>query len=337
VNQTFYNDRKQVGGAARFGALPWEFFISAFIIPTDMPARRIEYLTANPDIQYSALGVVSLENFGGFMTTGARIFPERQTTAEEWFRQPLAPGFAADTGVGFILCNACRNGDLLSLFVTPVTDSTPDHSGFLDFPGTGVTSTTRFRLFSGSTVLVDQNDVTGVDLALPAGSAPYKLVYDQTRRAPWFVNSTVAHTEWTFTSAHSASNTVPDRVFCDGDAPQACSAVSLVTLNYQLSTSLTGTMRAGPASLLVTVGHTPGAPEVPISTATVALSFDVGKTWTPVIMENQGGGKFRAIWTNPASVAGGPVMIRVTAKDTAGNTVTQTVRHAYVITGGSGA
>jgi hypothetical protein len=338
VDTAFFADMPMQTGVATFGFLPWEFVAGAPLLSFPTPQRRTQYLTARPDLAYDRFVVASLNDFGGVMFDAPRTYPRRQRVAEEWFRQPLAPGFQADLGVGTLFCNACRNGDLMSVFVTPVTDSMADHGGFLDSPGTpGVTSTSRFRLLSGSTVIADGTDVAGGDFTVPAASAPYKIVYDQTRVVPWSTLSPTSHTEWTFTSAHSATNTMPDRFLCDGE-DQACSAMPLVTLNYRLGTRLTGSMPPGPATLQVTVGHTPGAPALPIRSAAVSVSFDNGRTWTPVSMRDLGAGRFRASWTNPASVSGGPVSLRVSATDTAGGTVAQTVTRAFVITpGGSGA
>jgi hypothetical protein len=333
VDETYYSDKPQAGGVGRFGALPWEGG-GGFIFPLAFPLRRTEYVTANPAISYQMLTLASYDNFGGILTNVPRAYGQRLRTAEEWYRQPLAPGFPGDLG-GPTFCAACRNGDLLSVLVTPVTDSTPDHGGFLDFPQPGVVSTSRFRLLSGSTVIADEADVVGGDFTVPAAAAPYKIVYDQTRRAPWFALSPVSHTEWTFTSAHSGTNTVPDRVFCAGEE-RACSPISLLTLSHRLGTALDGTMPAGPATLTLTVGHTPGAAAVPITSATVSVSFDAGRTWTPVTVRDLGAGTYRATWTNPASAGGGPVALRIGATDAAGSTVTQTVQRASVITPGGG-
>jgi hypothetical protein len=336
VQQTFYGEHPQAGQTFTFAFTPWSFDFPQ-PVAVDLPQRRTQYVSANPQLTYKRWGVVSASDFGGVFFDGPHTYPPGTEVAEEWFRQPLVPGFPADTGVGGLLCGACRNGDQLLLSVGPVTDSTPDHFARLDPPGApGVVSTSHLQLLSGPTVLDDETDVNSTFVTVPAGSAPYKLVYDQTRQAPWFGLSPVSHTEWTFTSAHSGTNTVPDRVVCVGE-DAACSAVPLLTLNYQLGTDLAGAMRPGRALLRLAVGHAPFAPAAPISSARVSVSFDSGKSWTPVLTSRVGAGAFLATWTNPASPAG-QIVLRTEATDAAGSTISQTVSQPYTITaGGSGA
>jgi hypothetical protein len=344
VTHVFYSEHRQTGGALTLAALPWLGTDFGVLRPLDLPQRHTQYVTASPEIRYDHLAQIELDRGSGSFLQDARsrTYAPRARYTEEWFRQPLAPGFTTpfNTTIGLLLCNACRNLDLLDLSVVPVTDSTPGHFGFLDFPDEGVVSTSRIQLLSGSTVLADEQDTTEVLVSAPAGDAPYRLVYDQTRQAPWFGLSPVSHTEWTFTSAHSAANTIPDGTMCfaaDFEVGDACTALSLLTLNYRLGTDLSGAMRPGPASLRLSVAHTAFGPAISVSSATVSVSFDGGGTWTPVVVRSLGGGEFQATWTNPAAAAG-PVVLRVEAADAAGSTVSQTVQQPFTITaGGSGA
>lgn len=333
IDTSYYTDDPgRPGGVTRFGVLPWEFFQLKLIYPIVQPLRRTEYVTVDPNIIYSELLVAILSNnqIGGFTDSGNRVYRQPERVFAAWLHGPLAPGIPADTGVGSYFCSACRNGDDLSVLLAPVIDSTPDHAGYLDTPGNGVVSTSRFQLFQGATRLADLADQSGGEFTVPAAAEKYTIVYDQTRQAPWFTQSTQSHTEWTFGSAHSGSQTVPDRWVCRG-SDTACSALSLLTVNYQLGVDLNNQAAPGPGSLLLTVSHASGAPAVPITAASVALSFDGGTTWTPAAQRDLGGGRYRVRWTNPASASGGPVDMRVTATDATGATISQTVRRAYQI------
>ena len=63
---------------------------------------------------------------------------------------------------------------------------------------------------------------------------------------------------------------------------------------------------------------------IPVTHVTVALSFDGGSTWTPANVVGSGG-SYVAIWWN-----GGPSpMLKVTAADANGDTVSQTITNAY--------
>jgi hypothetical protein len=330
IDTSYYTDvPHRKGGVVRFGVLPWELFQLRSAYPIVQPLRRTEYVTADPNLVYSeTLAAVMSDQIGGFTDSGNRAYRQPERVAAAWLRGPLGPGIPADTGVGSYFCRACRNGDDLSVLLAPVTDSTPDHAGYLDPPGGGVVSTSRFQLFRGATRIADLADQSGGKFTVPAGADQYKVSYDQTRRAPWLTQATSSHTEWTFGSAHSGRQTVPGRWSCAGTGT-SCSALPLLTLSYQLDVNLNSQAKPGPGSLLLTVGHASGAPAVPVTAATVSLSFNGGRTWMPVRQRDLGGGRYQASWTNPPSSKARPVDIRVTARDAAGATVSQTVSRAY--------
>jgi len=345
VTHVYYSEHRLTGAVFTDLGVPWLGWDFGVLRPLDMPQVHTQYLTARPDFVYSHLAQMATDRPLGsfFQSVRNRTYSPRAHYTEEWFRQPLVPDFTVpfNTTLGLLDCNACRNLDLLDLSLVPVTDSTPDHFGGLDFPDEpGVVSTSRLQLLSGSTVLADEQDVTDVQVPVPAGAAPYRLVYDQTRQAPWFGLSPVSHTEWTFTSEHSATNTIPDTALCldeNFELGDACTALSLLTLNYRLGTNLSGAMRPGPASLRLDVGHTAFGPAITVSSARVSVSFDGGRTWARAATRSLGAGAYRATWINPRSAAG-PIVLRVEATDAAGSTISQTVQQPYTIaTGGSGA
>lgn len=338
VTHAMYSERQLAGAWATFVDLPWLVASGAGPNPIDLPQRQTQYVTAGPEIKYSHIVAPTIDG-GAFMQNRGRTYSPGAEVTEEWYRQPLTPQIQppVGTGLGVPFCLVCRDGDALNVSLNQAADSTPDHLGTLDFPGPpGVISTSRLQLLSGSTVLLDTTDNSEAAATLPAGSAPYRLVYDQTRRAPWFGLSPVSHTEWSFTSERPTTRTVPDGMLCAGDGA-TCSVLPLLSLNYQLGTDLSGAMRPGPASLRLAVGHAPFAADVPISSAVASVSFDGGTSWAPVVMRSLGGGAFQATWTNPASAAG-PILLRVQAADAAGSTISQTVQQPFTITaGGSGA
>jgi hypothetical protein len=144
--------------------------------------------------------------------------------------------------------------------------------------------------------------------------------------------STSSHTEWTFRSQHSGASTVPDRWYCGDQYGQTdCSPLSLVTLNYQLPQTLNGTVPTGPQALTLNVGHSAGAPAVPITRTTVAISYDHGANWARVPVVPAGHGRYVALWTNSSGTAGTTVSLKVTAADTTGATISQTVTDAVAI------
>jgi hypothetical protein len=319
----------RVGAATMFGMLGWEFFQARTTYPLTQPLRRTEYLTGDPDIAYGGFVLTSNDAAGENWRGGYQRYRAGQQASVDWLAGPIVPGLPADTGTGDYQCPACREGDTLSIDLGPVTDSEPDHYGYLAPSGDGVTSSSRFQLYQGDTQLADLTDATGGDFAVGPDPAGYRLVYDQTRRSTATNQSTGSHTEWTFDSRHSGATTVPDRWFCGTAGTTAdCSAVSLLTLHYDLPAGLDGTVPAGRQTLTLTVGHTSGTPDVPVPTATVAISYDGGATWTPVPVTSLGANRFAAGWDG---AAGQSVSLAVTATDDDGGTVTQTVTDAVTV------
>lgn len=84
--------------------------------------------------------------------------------------------------------------------------------------------------------------------------------------------------------------------------------------------------------MTLTVGHTSGAPAVPVRDATVSVSYDQGAHWTPARVVPSGHGTFLALWTNAKGTSGQKLSVKVTASDAAGATVTQSVTDVAAIT-----
>ncbi|WP_143467230.1 S8 family serine peptidase [Lentzea kentuckyensis] len=112
--------------------------------------------------------------------------------------------------------------------------------------------------------------------------------------------STDVHTTWEFSSP------------ADGKLP-------LLEVDYSLPLDLRNSWKAGvPMPAKFTVSRQSGAGKAVMRELRAYASFDDGATWTPVSGMVPGGGK-----------AGGFVSLRITARDSDGNTVDQTVLRAY--------
>ncbi len=335
LKESYYSDKPRQEGIARIIFLPYEVFGFGQFAPFGAPLQRTEYVLGSPDLVYSDALLASMTTGGGFTPGGFRNFAANTTTPIEWLRGPLAPGLSTPpAGTTSWLCSACRRDDTIRVTLVPVLDSN-GHGLYLDPPATGTVSTSHFQLLSGGKALIDGKDVVGGEATAPAAQADYKIVYDQTRTAPWFHQSTVSHSEWTFGSAHSGAQTVPNGWLCDPITGKAtdCSALPMVTASYQLKAGLDGNAPAGPDQVVVTFGHAPGGQNLPFQKADIQVSFDGGATWTPTFLADLGGGRYRAQWTNPASTTGGDVSLRVSATDVAGNSLTQSVTSAFSVPG----
>ncbi|WP_146167612.1 hypothetical protein [Micromonospora sp. MH33] len=114
---------------------------------------------------------------------------------------------------------------------------------------------------------------------------------------------------WTFTSAHTST---PERL-------------PLTTARPTPALDGTNTARAGRTMTIpVRLDQQAGSAAAPGCTLGVAASFDDGRTWTALPVSH---GVARI--THPRRP--GFVSLRLTATDTAGNTVTETIQRAYRI------
>jgi hypothetical protein len=349
LNSRYHADGRRDAVSVRISFLPWLDFAGGFLLPLAAPGQRVEYVNSRPDVtwlqDYIGLLVFDFTDvdnpiiiFGAELVDTFRRYTAGTELTVDWARPTLRPGLDFDAGVSPFpyLCPACRQGDAVGIFLTPVADTVPGHFGFFDFvegPAGPVAMTTRFRLFQGATLLDDEADIGGTTVPVSAASAGYRLVFDETRTAPWYTQGTRSQTEWTFGSARPTGRTAPAAWVCaplaDGSEPAGdCAVLPLLTVNYAAPVDLAGRVPGGANHLGISVAPTQGAPNVAVTGAGVEVSVDDGATWTTAAVTATGGGRFDAAFTAPAT---GFVSTRVHATDAAGNAITQTVIRAYTI------
>ncbi|MBO0882799.1 MAG: hypothetical protein J2P17_21185, partial [Mycobacterium sp.] len=330
VNTSYSSDvPERVGMSLLSSLLPWEPYPDVEGNTVTQPLRRTEYLTATDSMVWK--GDLFTSEGPGFeqLSGGYHSYRPGQHTVVSWLAGPVTPSFPTDTGLGWYGCPACREGDTLSLSVSPLSDAEPDHSGGLA-GGRNVTSISRLRLYQDGNELADVPS-SATEVTVPPDPAGYRLVYDQTRITPTTHLSTSAHVEWAFHSRHSASTTVPSRWSCSVDHPGDCSAVSLLTLNYRLRQTLSNSVHPGASNMRLAVAHTSGTPALPIRTAALAVSFDRGQHWIPASVARRQSNTFEARWTTPPSAVGSTISLRATASDSMGNTILETVLDAVAV------
>ncbi|MFJ3224552.1 S8 family serine peptidase [Streptomyces sp. NPDC086783] len=163
-------------------------------------------------------------------------------------------------------------------------------------------------LYQGDREFPWGNDEKLLLFGLAPERLPYRLVAENDRGS--WANPYSRHTltEWKFTSGAG-----------DTDAP-----LPLIQLDYGVKTDLSGRAHRH-ADLTVTTSQLPGV-ESPVSTATVDLSYDDGKTWHRADLDRQGA-NWRTSLHAPRSAQF--VTLRVDARDRDGNSVTQTLTRAF--------
>ncbi|GGT64349.1 hypothetical protein GCM10010207_74470 [Streptomyces atratus] len=143
-------------------------------------------------------------------------------------------------------------------------------------------------------------------------------------------------TEWTYSSEKPAKDDAPQLHPCVGkvvgDNRAACRPEPLTFLRYDLGLALDNTAKAGATHQITITGyHQEGLTASPqLTSLYVEASYDGGKTWRPVSTKEAGTDTFTAKIKNPSrKQAAEGVGLRISATDSQGNTVEQTLPTAY--------
>ncbi|MCK2213299.1 hypothetical protein MF672_005740 [Actinomadura sp. ATCC 31491] len=157
-------------------------------------------------------------------------------------------------------------------------------------------------------------DSCRLSTGLPAEPARYTLSATARRQVPHSTLSTKVESTWTFRSASTAKR----------------EALALAAVRFAPE-GLDEYNRAKPGSstrLPIWIERNPGAPAAAVKSIHLQMSVDDGATWRDIRVRAKGS-DWTAQMTNPRTV--GFVSLRATSTDTAGNTVSQTIHHAYAV------
>jgi hypothetical protein len=291
-----------------------------------VPQDLTEYLgTADGGRWAQLLGAPSGELNAGDVQT----YAAGHDYVVEWNHGPLAPGLGHHVGPQQV-CQACIAGDTLHLGVNELDDSDPTHAGVV------WGAKDHLALALNGTTLVNQDNRTGATVTgLPSAPGTLQLVYDQDlTQQGGFGQSSASHTELTvkYQPGSDPTRVLPAYDTCDGGSTTTpCTVLPAMDVNLHLASDLTGTSVLPVQVLGLRVGHVSydgfGA-RIPINSVTVSVSFDDGVDWQPATVSGSAG-IYIAQWAVPASAADSMPWLRVTATDTAGNAIDQTVRNAY--------
>ncbi|OOC05652.1 peptidase S8 and S53 subtilisin kexin sedolisin [Amycolatopsis azurea DSM 43854] len=288
---------------------------------------------------------------------------ERSRPDEYWFRAPLHSGsveLPSDhparypaTAYGWtVLCSMCRGGKDPDLFVPALQwlDGTAGagSGGHYTNPYENARyfAATTARLYRDGTEIPRSNADDPLALVPVFRLAPTPATYrlDVTDVMPGqaqigapsgvlFQNAPRTDTSWTFASARS--DVAPPPGFSCYEAASACSFQPLIQLDQRLPLDLGSRAPAGrPFTFDVFAGSHSGARGGgPVTQLKVSASTDGGRTWTAATVRPTGNGLWSVTVTHPQLAAtDGFVWLRSDARDSSGNTVTQTVQRAYALT-----
>jgi subtilisin family serine protease len=278
--------------------------------PYDLPGAHVEYLNSDNGVQWSSeldQSLPSTDPENPFPTlisiaaTPAKSYRPGGTYRETSNQGVFGPSFPARQVPEQW---ATRTGDSM-IFAPPMFS---DKTGGTGYSLTDTATTTVYK----DGVKLDEQAQLGTQLNLPAAAGQYKVTMAATRSAP-FNLSTGNSATWTFRSGHVA-----------GTQPLAL-PVSAIRFTPKLDLQ-----NKAPAdctfAIPVQVQHQPGAATRGTRTLDVQVSYDDGKTWTKAIVLRLGDGGV-ALVRHPSG--SGFVSLKASATDGAGDTVEQTIIHAY--------
>ncbi|WP_026366174.1 S8 family serine peptidase [Promicromonospora sukumoe] len=273
-------------------------------------AERTDYVSTYDDVEWYE----NVDHESTWEQRGVRqAYEPRSTTVRDWF----APVTAPRTGDGY--WSPWHGGDWFAVNVAPSSGPAGITGGF-PWGETPVTS----RLYQGDT-LVRESIGQAVQASVPAVDGPqeYRFELDTDAADDAHRYSTRTRTSWTFV-ADQADEAAPG----ENGTP-----LPLVQLDYDVDTALDGTVRAGSTVPFAVVPYTvPGAPRAgSVQDATLEVSYDGGSSWSAVKLRRDDD-RWEARLRIPSRGAD-LVSLRATARDDAGNAVTQEITSAFGIAG----
>ena len=328
VAAAYYGDGSTPEGAFGRGALfPASGGVFFTISPLARPTTRTEYVGSQGPSRpvWVESGILNDASFDdpGFVDGDPRAVPAGSYRQARWFQGPLAPVVPIQTSNAF--CYDCRTGDTMLVAMAPFIDGDPTHVGELFGAADGL-PVARFRLYRGSTLVTDEDDATGALVEVPSAAATYRAVLDVDRRLSDPALSTQTRTEWSFRSGHGSGPAVPKGWYCDS-GQDGCRTLPVVQARVKLPTDLQGRLPSGRSTVVVLAGRAQGAGTSGITATTLDVRGQ-GYDWQTVPLTRTGTGRYSAVLDN-ADYAGTLVDLRVSTKDQAGSTFTQTTLHAY--------
>jgi hypothetical protein len=282
-----------------------------------LPSKRTEFYTADPDLDWSHIGIL------GFTPDEGEEEEEESQIAEVMhYSGALQPGSSDESTwnqgpvtVGLDLAGAANylpRFVRMESFGLLLTNPSLFSSGA---PGEAVNSYEN----PGQTVLsqdglgVNKSEYGGTlatDLAL-VGEGRYQLYTEATRDVPWTNLGTASNAMWEFTTAPGDTDTV----------------LPVSVVNFDAEDIENGYAEAGSdQDVELEFTTQPGAEQQACTAMRFEVSYDDGATWEEVEIDRDGN-RAEAELELPEDAAF--VSVRFSAEDAAGNTVTHTTIRSY--------
>ena len=342
LHERFFQAGRAQGAYFRLGFYPWEGGYFTTIYPQALPYQRTVYASGDPAALWAAQYFQSYATLAGGQSASLEQYTAGQTVPADWNAGPLHAGtnmnLIGAANLFTAVPSASRSGNTLALDVTPFSDSEPGHlgSGFQPgiFGSTGqVTGSYEIdqngkKIAGGNAVQAAQGGTALYAQArLSAKPSVIKFAVSASRTGRAYGLATSSRTVWTWPSARQAGTALPAGWICP--AAKTCVVQPMMTLGYSVpGLGLDESAPPGRQVLDFSAAHLQLAAAAAVKDATVQVSQDGGKTWRSVAVTGTGPGRFRAVFSDKSA---GPVALRVTAADSAGCTIKETILSAYKV------
>jgi Subtilase family len=347
VAARYYADTPQSGYLFRYPLyafeLPAIYFVPA--IPVSAPLQRTEYVSAGtPALYWVAREYMANDRtLGGGDYDADRSYSPGANVTEGWNEYPLHPSLDASAlgsrDISPTYLSATRTGDTLMFSILPFGDNTPGHTGEGYWPGEAVPApggiTGSYELDQNGAAIdagnADQSaqgymGFTG-NFTVTAAPATFRLTLTADRAVTPYVLSTRTSTVWTWRSAQESGSVLPAGWVC-GNGGSTCASQPLMTLDYDVAgLGTNGVAPAGAQVVKVSVGHQQLATASATKSVTAQFSVDDGMTWQPATVKGVG----RTWYASFGAPAGTKVSLKVSAADSSGGAITETIDDAYAI------
>ena len=339
LHQRFFQAGRAQGGFFQLGIYPWEGGYFTTIYPQALPYQRTVYATGDPAAQWAAESFQSYATLAGGQSAALERYAAGQTVPDDWNAAPLHAGTNKNLiGAANLFAeipSASRSGNTLTLDVTPFSDNQPGHlgSGFEGgiFGATGKVTGSYEIDQNGKKIAGGNAALTSSDLyaqaRLSAKRSVIKFAVSASRTGRAYGLPASSRTVWTWPSARQAGTAPPAGWFCPGG--QTCVVQPMMTLEYSVpGLRLNESASPGRQVLDFSAAHLQLAAPAAVTRATVQVSQNGGKTWRTVAVAPTGPGRFRATFSDKWA---GAVSLRVTAADSAGSQIKETILSAYKV------
>jgi hypothetical protein len=329
---------------SRIGLVPGVGVLSAVGYQIAAPTTRTEYVTAAADLEWVASVAADAIGDSGWTGGPVRVFTGGEDITVRWLGQPMGSGVQQQDGVERLPCPFCIQDGQLRTALAPLVDA-DGHWMYRAAEATEHLTVSR----DGTPVGESRSGSGGFDVTIPGR---YTASYQVALAAPWWTTSTAVSTDWSFDSTAAeplpagwtcgggkggggggkggdGTSVTPDGPAPGGDGP--CTLPALLLPSYRTPAGTDAVQPAGqPATVDVRVARPAGTNQQELATFSASVSFDDGASWTELDPTRTGPDSFRLQYPQPELAAtSGFASIRITATDTAGAEVRQTVTRAY--------